>query len=181
PGLLLFEFLASPFAPGLWKLTEPLARVFMTVSQFLRGKGVLVKRAAGHYEIGTYVPPEDGGPAVQLSDSVLELDGNQLRWGLFGRKAFGITWEPGTPFHERIAAADPLVADGGDDEGLRVNVCAADRLLEGVNDDDGITRTEEHAKAEYGGGQDVLSDKVMAGLIALMLVLGSASAYLMVA
>lgn len=184
PGFLLFLWLASPFAPGLWKLTEPLTRVFMTVSQFIRGAGVLVHRATGEYEIGTYIPEADGGPAVQLSDRVLSLDAESIRWGLFGKKRFGITWEPGTEFHERISAGPDAVADGGEEwfgGGLPVDMGAAHRFLEGVNDADAISRTEEHAKAKYGGGSDVLSDKAMAGLITLMLVLGSATGFMMMA
>lgn len=177
PGLLLFEWLASPLGLPLWKLTEPFARIFMTVSQFIRGAGVVVKTKEGNYEIGTYLPDKE---EVQLSDRTIEVDADNLRWGLFGRKPFGITWEPGTDFHNRIANVDELVPDGGDTN-LSINMGAAHRRLEGANDADAISRTEEHAKAEHGGGSDAFSDAVMAGLIILMLLMGSGTAYLMVA
>jgi hypothetical protein len=187
PGLLLFEWLASPFSPGLWVLSEPFTRIFLTVSQFIRGRGVLTKRTTGEYEIGTYIPEDDKhGPAVRVSDSVIPVDPDNIRWGLFGKKPFGITWEPGTDLHERIAPTDgpdPLepITDGGDEDGHKVNMAAAHRYLKGSNDPDAIDRTVEHAKAEYGGGSDAISDKAMAGLIIVMLILGSVTGYLMVA
>lgn len=182
PGLLLFPWLTSPFSPGLWKIATPFARIFMTVSQFLRGKGVLTKLKSGEYEIGTYIPESDGGPAIRVSGREIPVDPDRIRWGLFGKKAFGVTWEPGTDLHERIASTDgpdPLapVTDGGE-ETMTVNMAAAHRYLKNTNNAHAISRTEEHAEAEYGGGDQRLSDKVMAGLIALMMVLGSATAYL---
>jgi len=185
PGALFIVFLASPFVPGLWIFTEPVARVLVTLSQFIRGAGVLVKRASGHYEIGTYIPADaspDGEPRVQLSDTTLPVDGDALRWGQFGRKPFGLTWEPGTELHERAVPQDadgePL-ADGGDAEPV-VNVDAVHRYLRGVNEEGAISRTEEHAKAEYGGGPTRISDKVMAILIVFMMLLGTVTGYLMV-
>jgi len=185
PGFLLVVFLASPFVPGLWILTEPVARVLVTLSQFIRGRGVLVKRASGHYELGTYIPARDspdGAPCVQLSETTLPVDGDALRWGQLGRKPFGLTWEPGTELHERAVPTDengdPL-ADGCDAEPT-VNVDAVHRYLRGVNEEGAISRTEEHAKAEYGGGPTRISDKVMAVLIVVMMLLGTVTGYLMV-
>jgi len=35
-GITLFPWLASPFSPGLWKLSTPFTRIILTVSQFIR-------------------------------------------------------------------------------------------------------------------------------------------------
>lgn len=172
PGLLFFPWIASPVGPGLWILSAPIARVFLTISQYIRGAGVLVKRASGEYEIGTYLPERE---LVQLTDRKLAVDGKQTRWGLFGKKRFGITWEPGTDLHERIKR-DDTPTDGG---GWPVNMGAAHRFLEGTNDADAITRTEEKAKAKYGGGDKTLSDLTMVALIVMMLLLGSLTSYMM--
>lgn len=178
PGFLLFEWLASPMGPGLWKLSTPFSRIFLTVSQFLRGKGVLIKLKSGEYEIGTYIPESaEEGPAVQVEGRTVPVDPDNIRWGLFGKKPFGLTWEPGTDLHER-AAGTGVAADGGEEK-QEINMAAVHRYLEGVNDSAAITRTEQHAKAEYGGGDDRITDKVMAGLIMAMLLLGSGSAYFM--
>lgn len=173
PGLLFFPWLASPIGPGLWRLSPPMARIFMTVSQYIRGAGVLVKRASGEYEIGTFLPNRD---AVKLSNTVLPIDAKETRWGLFGKKPFGITWEPGTDFHERIQRDDPA-ANGG---GYPINMGAAHRYLRGANNADAITRTEEKAKANYGGGSKALGDMTMAILIGAMLLMGSLTAFFMI-
>lgn len=175
PGVVLIPALASPFGPPLGPLSAPLARVLLTVGQFIRGAGVLVKRASGEYEIGTWIPAEDGGPAVQLSDRRLPVDPDRITWGLFGKKRFGITWEPGTELHERAALTDP--ADDGD---FAVDMGAVHRYLRGANEMQPIDRTEEHAAAEYGGGDDKMSDRVMAVLVIVMLLLGTATGYVMV-
>jgi len=178
PGLFLFEWLASPFGPSLWVLTTPFTRVFLTLSQFIRGKGVLVKRKSGEYEIGTYVNPNDAEPYIQLSDSTLAVDAERMVWGLFGKRDFGLTWEPGTDLHELVAnREDPLAfAYGGD---MSINMAAVHRYLDGANEADAITRTEEHSKAEYGGGSDGISEKAMAGLVILMILMGTMTSYFM--
>lgn len=165
PGILLFPWLASPFGPPLWKVATPFSRIFLTVSQFIRGRGVLVKRSKGSYEIGTYLPDQE---AVQLTDGTMDITADTTRWGLFGKKAFGVTWEPGTDLHNRIAQDN--ATDGG---GLAVNMGAAHRTLKGANEADPISRTEESAKAEHGGGDEALGDKAMVALIIMMLLLGS--------
>lgn len=171
PGLLLFHWLASPFGPGIPLMGEAFARIFMTVSQVIRDAGVLVKRASGEYEIGTYIP-ERG--QVMLTDGTMPIDEDSTRWSLFGKRKFGITWEPGTDLHNRIAR--DVETDGGE---LPINMGAAHRYMRGVNDSDAITRTENKAKAEYGGGSDQLSDLTMALLVGLMLLLGSMTTWLM--
>jgi len=180
PGFLLFEWLASPFGPGLWKLATPFTRIFLTVSQFIRGKGVLVKRATDEYELGSYIPESEGGPAVQLSDKRLSVDPDNIRWGLFGKKGFGLTWEPGTSLHSRVSdgqATGSTATDGGLDR-LKINMAAVHRYLRGSNESEAIDRTEEHAKAEYGGGSTGMSDTVMAVLIIVMLLLGAATGFM---
>lgn len=179
-GVTLFPWLASPFSPGLWKLATPFTRIMLTVSQFIREKGVLVKTKSGDYEIGTYVPESDGGPAVQLPDRTVEADPDGIEWGLFGKKPFGLTWEPGTPLHNRVSNTETLgeTATDGGFSSLNINMAAVHRHLRGANESDAIDRTEEHAKAEHGGGDTGFSDKLMAGLIILMLVMGSATSYL---
>jgi len=178
PGLLLFEWIASPFGPSLWVLTTPFTRVFLTLSQFIRGKGVLVKRESGEYEIGTYVNPADAESYIQLSDTTLPVDADNLVWGLFGKRDFGMTWEPGTDLHDLIAGdTDPLAyPDGGE---MTINMAALHRYLDGTNEADAITRTEEHSKAEYGGGSDGISEKAMAGLVILMILMGTMTSYFM--
>jgi len=180
PGFLLFEWLASPFGPGLWKLATPFTRVFLTVSQFIRGKGVLVKRATDEYEIGTYVTESAGGPAIQLSDRRMNVEPENITWGLFGKKGFGLTWEPGTTLHERVSDTQTpglTATDGGIDR-LKINMAAVHRYLRGSNESDAIDRTEEHAKAEYGGGSTGMSDTTMAILIIVMLLLGAATGFM---
>jgi len=172
PGLFLFPWLRSPFAPGLWKLATPMTRVLLTVAQFLRGKGIMVKKANGRYEIGKY--DEENQEAV-LSDKRVPVDPERTKWGLFGKKPFGITWEKGTDLHKRVS--ENAAPDGGDDGGEYINMAAAHRILRGANESDAIDRTEEHAKAEYGGGSDGISDMGMAILIGVMLLLGSATAW----
>lgn len=165
PGLLLFPWAASPFGPGIPLMNEAFARIFLTESQIIRDAGVLVKRKTGEYEIGTYL--EDTNEIV-LSDTHLSVDQDNLKWALFGKRPFGITWEPGTELHQRIQRSD-TPTDGGD---LPIDMAAAHRFLEGVNDSDAITRTENKAKAEHGGGSDGLSELTMALLVALMCVMG---------
>lgn len=173
PGVLLFPWLASPLGPGLWKLATPFTRIFLTVSQFIRKRGVLVKTKEGYYEIGTYVEDGEDAHAV-LSDRTVPIDPDNLRWGLFGKKPFGITWEAGTDLHQRIT--NDTATDGG---GYSVNVGALHRYLRGANDPDAITRTEEKAKAEHGMGSGQISDLVMGVLIVVLLLLGSFTTYLM--
>lgn len=174
PGATLFPWLASPFGPGLWILSEPFARIHLTISQFIRRDGgVLVKRESDDYEIGTYLP--DAGEVV-LSDTRLPVDPDDISWGLFGKRPFGMTWEPGTTLHKRITRE----ADPDEGAGLPVNIGAAHRFVEGANDADVITRTENKAKAEYGGGNQGLSGLVMAVLVGAMLVMGSFTAWFMV-
>lgn len=175
PGLIMFPWFASPIPPGLWKLSTPFTRIFLTVSQFLRQRGVLVKTKEGYYEHGTYIE-ENGHARAVLSDRTVPLDKDKLHWGLFGKKPFTVTWEPGTELHERIRVDSPDVADGG---GYTVDMGAAHRILRGVNDGDAITRTEEKAKAEYGGGSDSLGDLTMMLLIGFMAVLGSLTTWFM--
>jgi hypothetical protein len=153
----------------------------LTVSQFIRGNGVLVKTRDGTYEIGTYVPENKAdGPAVQLSDRQIEIDPHRIEWGLFGKKPFGLTWEPGTPLHERVSGTQTrgeTLADGGFNT-LNINMAAVHRYLRGSNESDAIDRTEEHAKAEHGGGDQGIPDKYMALAITMMLLLGSLTGYL---
>jgi len=177
PGFLLFEWLASPFGPGLWVLATPFARIFLTVGQFARsttGPGVLVKRKSGKYEIGTC--DLDRGVIV-LSDSELEFDQDEVIWNLFGKKDFGITWEAGTDFHNRIMRAPAASSDGG---AYPINMAAAHRLLRGGNEIEAINRTESHAEAEYDGNSAGISQWGMAGLIMVMLILGTATAVFLV-
>jgi len=173
PGLLFFQWLASPMGPGLSVFSPLFARIFLTVSQFIRGKGVLVRRGNGRYEMGTYIPEEN---AVQLTDKKLPLDADELEWRIFGKKPFAITWEPGTELHQLIAHDEPLSADGGEYE---INMGAAHRHFRGANDSEAINRTEEHAKAKYGGGSDGLSDRLMVFLIIIMLLLGTLTGFVM--
>lgn len=179
PGLTLFPWVTSPFGPGLWVLSEPFARIHLTISQFIRRIGVLVKRADNNYEIGTYLP-EPG--EVLLSDRRLEIDDERTSWGLFGKRKFGVTWEVGTDLYDRVTATSEeadaeAVADGGD--GITVNINAAHRYMERSNEADAISRTEEQAEAKYGGGGEELGGLTMAMLIAVMLVLGSMTTYVM--
>lgn len=174
PGVLLFPWITSPFGPGLLMLDEPFARIHFTISQFIRRAGVLVKRSSNEYEIGTYLPDDD---EVLLSDTRLPVDEDRLSWGLFGKRKFGVTSELGTDFWRRITPrGEGMAADGGDE--VTVNVAAAHRQLRGANDADVISRTEEAAEAEYGGGEE-LSTSVMGLLVGLMLVLGSMTAWVM--
>lgn len=174
PGVLLFPWVTSPFGPGLLMLDEPFARIHFTISQFIRRAGVLVKRASNGYELGTYLPDSQ---EVLLSDTRVPIDDDQLSWGLFGKRKFGVTWEFGTDLHRRIAPADESVAtDGGAER--TVNVAAAQRYFRGVNEADVISRTEEAAEAEYGGGTE-LSTGMMGLLVGLMLFLGSMTTWLM--
>lgn len=174
PGLLLFPWVTSPFGPGLLMLDEPFARIHFTISQFIRRAGVVVKRASNDYEFGTYLPESN---EVLLSDTRVPLDTEQLSWGLFGKRKFGVTWELGTDLHRRIMPSGEEVAtDGGGER--TVNVAAAHRYFRGSNDADVISRTEEAAEAEYGGGEE-LSTPMMGLLVGLMLFLGSMTTFLM--
>lgn len=176
PGLTLFPWITSPFGPGLWLLSEPFARIHLTISQFIRRVGVLVKRASNEYEIGTYLP---GSGEVLLSDTRLEVDEDRTSWGLFGKRKFGVTWETGTDLYERVTATEDTdaVADGG--SGITVNINAAHRFMERSNEADAISRTEEQAEAKYGGGGEELGGLTMGMLIAMMLVLGSMTTWMM--
>lgn len=182
PGLLLFPWIASPFGPGLWVLSDAVTRIHFTISQIIRKAGVLVKRSSNEYEHATYLPEE--GAALCADGAKIPVDDDRTSWGLFGKRRLGLTWEPGTDLHERVRAdrsydGDPeSVTDGGEDE-LAVNMDAAHRYFEGANDADVISRTEEKAEAEYGGGGDELSGLAMAMLIAFMLFLGSMTTFLM--
>lgn len=174
PGVLLFPWVTSPFGPGLLVLDEPFARIHFTISQFIRRAGVLVKRASNDYEFGTYLPESD---EVLLSDTRLPIDSEQASWGLFGKRKFGVTWELGTDLHRRITpSGEQMAADGGDER--TVNVAAAHRYFRGGNESDVISRTEESAEAEYGGGEE-LSTGMMGLLVGLMLFLGSMTTFLM--
>jgi len=170
PGVLLFPWLASPFGPGLSILSEPFARIHLTISQVIRRAGVLVKRRSGEYEFGTYL--EESGTVV-LSDARLEVDAEETNWGLFGKRPLGLTWEKGTPLHRRVKSR-------AEDTDVGVNMAAAHRYLRGSNHGDAIFRTEEKAEAEYGGGGDGITGMTMGLLIGLMLVLGGLTAGLMV-
>lgn len=176
PGITFIMWWASPFAPGAWKAAAPVARLLMTLSQYIRGKGILVKLQDDTYRIGTYVEEEDGGPAVAVDNRQIELDSDEITWRLFGRKPFGVTWEPGTRLH-KIIRRDNAATDGG---GLPINAGTFHRHFEGANSSTAIDRTEEHAKAEYGGGSEKLSDIVMAVLIIFMLLLGTVTSWLMI-
>lgn len=174
PGLLLFEWAASPFG-GLWKASPMFSRLILTVSQFLRGTGVLVKRASGRYELGTYLEEEG---RVQLKGETLPVEEGRTSWGLFGRKRLGVTWEPGTDLHERAMVDEgDASADGG---GWTINMAAVHRYLEGTNDSDAITRTEEHSKAEHDGNDQGISQLVMALLVMVNMLLGAATAWFMI-
>lgn len=173
PGLVWFHWLASPFPPSILIGKEAFARIFLTISQIIRRQGVLVKRKTGEYEIGTYLPDTE---EIVLTDRRLPVDADELVWGLFGKRHFGLTWEPGTDFHQRIQRDDGAATDGG---GLPIDMGAAHRYLRGVNDSDAITRTENKAKAEHGGGSDGISDLWMAILIGVMLVLGWLTTFIM--
>ena len=170
PGLLLFPAAASPFMPGLWILNAPFARIFHTIAQVIRGRGVLVKRKDGTYEAGIYDP--DAEQAV-LSDTTLPMDSDRLRWALFGKRPLAVTWEPGTELHERMARAD------ADADGLPIDMGAAHRYLRGTNDADAISRTKEAAEAKYGGGNDGLGELGAAAVIGGLAVLGALTTWLM--
>lgn len=172
PGITLFPWLASPVGPGLWVISTPFARIFFTVSQIIRGAGVLTKLRSNRYEIGLYDPD---GEQIYVADRRLDIDAEDIKWGLFGKRPFGLTWEPGTDFHERVKR-DEAATDGG---GLPVNMAAAHRYLRGANDSDAISRTEDKAKANYGGGDTGFSDTKMAVFIVIMLLLGSFTAFFM--
>lgn len=176
PGLLFFVWVTSPFGPGLWKLSPMVSRLLLTVSQFIRGRGVLVKLKGDKYRVGTFVPESDGGPAVAVEGRTIPIDPDTLKWGLFGKKPFAVTWEPGTDLHEMIGNPDAAEADNE----LGIDMGALHRHLEGGNNSVAIDRTEEHAKAEYSGGEETLSEMVMAVLIIAMLLLGSMTSYLMI-
>lgn len=182
PGLLLFPWIASPFAPGLWVLSDAVTRIHFTISQIIRKAGVLVKRSSNEYEHATYLPDDDA--ALCADGTKVPIDDDRTSWGLFGKRRLGLTWEPGTDLHERVRANRrnggdaESVTDGGEDE-LALNMGAAHRYFEGANDADVISRTEEKAEAEHGGGGDELSGLAMAMLIAFMLFLGSMTTFLM--
>lgn len=173
-GAGLFPLFASPFGPGLWKLAPPFARIFHTVAQVIRKQGVLVKRKSNEYELGIYDRERD---SVYLSDGWHDglLDASQDRWALFGKRPLAVTWEPGTDLHRKVER--DTATDGG---GHPIDMGAVHRYLRGTNDADAITRTEEKAKAEYGGGSDGFSDMQMVGLMVLMVVLGFLSTFLVV-
>lgn len=175
PGLLLLKFLASPLCPRIPILSTILARVLLTVSQFIRGQGVLVKRDTGEYEIGTYVNDIDGKSAVKVSDKLIKVDSNSLTWGLFGKKNFGLTWEPGTELHQRMRTGERKT-DGG--KGYEINMAAAHRYLKGSNESQAIDRTKEHAEAQFGGGNQGLGTKLKIAYVVLMLILGVATTFL---
>lgn len=170
PGLLLFPAAASPFAPGLWVLNAPFARIFHTIAQVIRGQGVLVKRKSGTYEAGQYDPERE---QVFLSDGWHNVNAERTTWALFGKRPFGVTWEEGTDLHERVAR------EGDGEDGLPINMGAVHRYLRGANEADAISRTEQAAAAEYGGGDDGISTILMAVLIGAMAVMGSLTTYVM--
>lgn len=168
-GLFLFPIFASPFGPGLWILAPMFARIFHTVAQVIRKQGILVKRSMNNYEFGIYDSEKN---AVYLDGDWREdlLDADQTRWALFGKRPLGVTWELGTDLHQKVRQDDPLDIDMG----------AVHRYLRGVNESDAITRTEEKAKAEHGGGSDGFSAVVMVVGIVLMIMLGVLTTFFMV-
>jgi len=188
PALAFFPWITSPFSPGLWVLSAPFARIHLTLSQVIRKAGVLVKRSSNNYELATY--DADSEEAV-VSDGRVPIDESSTRWGLFGKRKLGLTWELGTDIHERIRAGEPedapAVSNGAtpretaaDGRGsVPVSLNAAHRLFRGVNEAETITRTKEQAEAEHGGGEDGLDGLMMAGLVMMMLLLGSATTYFM--
>lgn len=180
PGILLFPWVTSPFGPGLWVLSGPFARIHYTISQVIRRQGVLVKRASDEYEHATYLPDEE--VALCADGTRISIDEGRTTWGWFGKRRLGVTWEFGTSFYDRITAAPEddsgeAAADGSG--GRRVSLNAAHRMLRGVNEADVISRTEEKAEAEYGGGGSELGGLTMAMLVALMLLLGSFTTFFM--
>ena len=166
-GVALFPWAASPLpGPGFKLMGGAFGRIFLTVSQMIRGKGVLVKRANNAYEIGTYDADTE---SIVLSDGRFDaFNADATRWTLFGKRPFAVTWEPGTDLHRRVRTGD------GD-----INMGAAHRLMRGGTEADAITRTEEDAKAKHGGGSDGLSDLVMAVLVGAMLIMGSLTTFFM--
>jgi hypothetical protein len=157
----------------------------MTISQVIRGRGAIVRRQDGSYEHGTYDPKRS---CVQLSDTTVPVDNNDLSWGLFGKRPLTLTWEAGTDIHERVRtdSTEPglvPVTDGGAhrlrDRDLEIDMGAAHRLLRGVNESDEISRTEEKAEAEYGGAGDDLDGVLMGVLVGVMLVLGTLTTFMM--
>lgn len=176
PGVTVILWMASPFGPTIPFLSTALARVLLTVSQFIRGKGVLVKRETGEFEIGTYVEDSPNGAIVRVSDDIIEVDPERLTWGLFGKKDFGLTWELGTELHQRMQTQDPL-ADGGV-LGYEVNMAALHRYLRGTNEQGPIDRTEEHAEAQYGDGDHGFGTKMKIAYVVLMLILGIATTWI---
>jgi len=166
-GLGLFPLFASPFGPGLWKAAPLFSRIFHTVAQVIRKQGVLVKRAANHYELGIY---DDGD--VYLSDGWHSdmIDTEKTRWALFGKRPLGVTWELGTDLHRQVSDLDSHHT---------IDMGAVHRYLRGANEADAISRTEQAAAAEYGGGDDGISTILMAVLIGAMAVMGSLTTYVM--
>lgn len=174
PGLTLFPWVTSPLGPGLWMLSQPFARIHLTISQFIRRAGVLVKRSTNEYEIGTYLP--ESGEAM-LSDGRVDVDENRTSWALFGKRKFGVTASLHTDLYERLKADDTAGAraDGGQ---ARVNLNAAHRYMEGSNEIEAISRTKEAAEAQFGGGEE-LGTLTMGILVGVMLMLGSFTAMMM--
>ena len=167
-GLGLFPLFASPFGPGLWKAAPLFSRIFHTVAQVIRKQGVLVKRAANHYELGIY---DDGNVYLNGGWHDDMIDTEKTRWALFGKRPLGVAWELGTDLHRQVS--DP-------DSHHTIDMGAVHRYLRGTNDADAITRTEEKAKAQYGGGSEGFSDLQMVGLMVLMVILGFATTFMVV-
>jgi len=169
-GLALFPWAVSPMpGPGFKYAGGLFARIFHTIAQVIRGAGVLVKRSDNIYEIGGYY---DATGEVYLSDGWYMIDGDTTRWGLFGKRPFGITWEEGTDLHRRVQRDD---SDSAHD----INMGAVHRYLRGANEGDDIERAKEKAEAEYSGGSQGLSQLMMAVLIILMVLLGAFTTWFM--
>jgi len=172
-GVTLFPWAASPAGFGIPLMNTAFGRIFLTISQIIRGKGVLVKRSDNQYEIGTY---DEEREVIVLDDGEMQgFDADNTRWRLFGKRPFAVTWQPGTDFHQRIQHDEPT--DGG---GLPINMGAAHRLLEGTNEDTAINRTKEHAQAAFGGHDTGLGQLTMAILVGVMVVLGSLTTWIMI-
>jgi len=169
-GLALFPWAVSPMpGPGFKYAGGLFARIFHTIAQIIRGKGVLVKRRWNTYEIGRY---DDDREQVRLSDGWFDIDSDRLSWGLFGKRPFGVTWEEGTDLHQRVQREDS-------DDPHDINMGAVHRYLQGANEGDDIERAKEKAEAEYSGGSQGLSQLMMAVLIILMVLLGAFTTWFM--
>jgi len=169
-GLALFPWAMSPMpGPGFKYAGGMFARIFHTIAQVIRGEGVLVKRNDNTYEIGQY---DDDRGQVRVSDTWLDIDADKTRWGLFGKRPFGLTWEQGTDLHERVQREDS-------DDPHDINMGAVHRFLQGTNEAEDLHRAEDKAEAEYSGGSQGLSQLMMAVLIMFMVLMGAITTWFM--